>query len=49
MSNRFMSSKCPSVLKKASGNRFSLYFGQYNVVSFVSRKFKLDEPAMKGN
>lgn len=49
MSNRFMSSQCPFALKKTSGNRFSLYFGQYNVVSFVSRKFKLDEPATKGN
>lgn len=47
--NRFMGWKCPFALKKTSGNRFSLYFGQHNVLSFVSRKFKLDEPAMKEN
>ena len=47
--NRFMGSKCPFALKKTSGNRFSLYFGQLDVLSFVSRKFKLDEPAMKEN
>lgn len=41
MSNRFMSSKCPFALQKTSGNRFSLYFGQHDVLSYVSRTFKL--------
>lgn len=41
MNNVFMSSKCPFVFKKSSGNRFSLYFG-HNVLSPRSRKFELD-------
>ena len=41
--NRFMGWKCPFALKKTSGNRFSLYFGQHDVLSFVSRKFKMNQ------